>query len=163
MRILAVDQATKKTGYALFADGDLYSYGVLTAKGKDSPDRMQDMCHQIQHLIKKYKPSYLVIEKVSLHSSVPVLVSLANLQGCIFQMCFEKDIGYILYAPSTWRRIIGIIGGKLKREDYKKRAIAFVENSYGITVDDDCAEAICMGLAHLIEAGVVKPQGEENE
>ena len=105
----------------------------------------------------------MVIEKVSLHSSVTVLVSLANLQGAIFQMCYEKDLGYVLYAPSTWRRIIGIIGGRLKRDQYKKKAIAFVENSYGITVNDDCAEAICMGLAYLIDTGVVAPMEESNE
>lgn len=163
MRMLSVDQSTTKTGYALFADGDLRAYGVIASKSKDPLERMRDMCSQIQSLIKKYKPSLLVIEKVSLHSSVPTLVSLANLQGAIFQMCYEKDIAYILYAPSTWRRIIGILGGKLKREDYKKRAIAFVENSYGVTVSDDCAEAICMGLAHLIDTGVIQPQGELNE
>lgn len=158
MRILSVDQSTTKTGYALFADGDLRTYGVIASKSKDSLVRMRDMCSQIQGLIKKYKPSLLVIEKVSLHSSVPTLVSLANLQGAIFQMCYEKDIAYVLYAPSTWRRIIGILGGKLKREDYKKRAIAFVENSYGVTVSDDCAEAICMGLAYLIDTGVIEPK-----
>lgn len=163
MRILSVDQSTTQTGYAVFDGGDLRSYGVLKSTGKDSTARMADMCHKIQLLIKKHKPSMMVIEKVSLHSSVTVLVSLANLQGAIFQMCYEKDLGYVLYAPSTWRRIIGIIGGRLKRDQYKKKAIAFVENSYGITVNDDCAEAICMGLAYLIDTGVVAPMEESNE
>lgn len=163
MRILAVDQSTRSTGYALFNDGDLRSYGVITSKNKDPLIRMREMCLQINNLIKKYKPSLMVIEKVSLHSSVPVLVSLANLQGCIYQMCFERDIEYLLYAPSTWRRIIGIIGGRLKRDEYKKKAVAFIESSYGITVNDDCAEAICIGLAHLIETGVISPKENVNE
>lgn len=108
------------------------------------------MCSQIHFMITKTKPDFVVFEKISLHSSVKTLTLLARLQGSIMQSCYINHVDFAMYAPSTWRRLLGLLhGGKAMREEHKKRAIAFVRNGYGIKVGDDCAEAICIGVAHL--------------
>ena len=41
----------------------------------------------------------------------------------------------------------GLTGG-IKRTSLKEADIAFVEETFGITVNDDEADAICIGFAH---------------
>lgn len=64
-------------------------------------------------------------------------------------MCFIERIPFEVYAPTRWRKAIGIKQGRTKREELKEAAIDFIRQGYGIRVGDDVAEAIAMGLGHL--------------
>lgn len=108
------------------------------------------MCVQIDTIIEKTKPDIVVFEGVNLRTSVRTLITLAQIQGCIMQSCFLKNIEFTEYAPVSWRKIIGITqNNKIQRKELKEQAIAFVRDGYKINVGEDCAEAICLGLAHL--------------
>ena len=50
----------------------------------------------------------------------------------------------------TWRKTCGIKTGRgIKREMLKLASITFVKEKYGITVNDDVADAICIGYHTL--------------
>ena len=50
--------------------------------------------------------------------------------------------------PSSWRATLGIKNGRgIKRQTLKEADIEFVKNKYRINVNDDVADAICIGLA----------------
>lgn len=157
MKIIIFDQASSKTGYALFNETNLTRWGVLDlSKEKNIEVRLRDMCNQINTIIAKTKPDLVIFEDVSLRTSVKTLIILSRIQGCIMQDCYDKNLDFIIYAPTQWRKILEIAqSNKIKRPELKKQAIAFVKNSYGITVGDDCAEAICIGLAHLKKNGIL--------
>lgn len=56
------------------------------------------------------------------------------------------EIEYIY--PSSWRAKLGIKNGRgIKRTTLKEADIAFVKEKYQIDVNDDEADAICIGLA----------------
>lgn len=70
MRILALDPASTRTGYANFtASHNLYDAGYLTgADGdKEATDRILTMCHELETLIDDRRPDLVVIEVTSGH------------------------------------------------------------------------------------------------
>lgn len=152
-RIASFDQASSKTGYAIFSGTNLTRWGVLDQhKEKDANIRFKYMCSEIDTIIDRVDPDVVVFEDVNLRTSVKTLIMLARIQGCIMQSCFLHNIPFVIYSPVTWRKIVGINqSNRIERKELKEQAIAFVKNSYGIKVGDDCSEAICEGLAYLKE------------
>lgn len=54
--------------------------------------------------------------------------------------------------PSSWRASCGIKNGRgIKRTSLKEADIEFVKEKFGITVNDDEADAICIGYAQNIK------------
>jgi hypothetical protein len=52
--------------------------------------------------------------------------------------------------PSSWRAKLGIKNGRgIKRTTLKEADIAFVKEKYNIDVNDDIADAICIGLSYF--------------
>lgn len=160
MKVLAFDQSTKKTGYALFNGSDLTRWGVIDYhKETDSDARMKLMCEKIREIVQKTKPDVVLIEDISLRkNNVKTLLSLARLQGAILEVCYIYNSELFIYAPTSWRKIIGLTQSNKAgaRQDLKEQAIAFVYDKYKIRVGDDCAEAITIGLAHLKETGIIQ-------
>lgn len=157
MRVLALDQASIITGYAIFDDGDLVGFGKLTTDKTASPeDRFEEMCRQIHLLFLKSKADIIIFEDVSLRTSIKTLITLSRLQGAIMNMSYWHNTAFKIYAPTQWRKVLGFNqGGKVNREALKAQAIDYVLKCYGITAKDDVAEAICIGLAHLRDSGVI--------
>jgi hypothetical protein len=52
---------------------------------------------------------------------------------------------------------VGIISNKtIKRAELKQQAIDMVKKAWGISVSDDVAESILIGLAYLTETNIIK-------
>lgn len=158
MRVLALDQASIITGYAIFEDGDLAGFGKLTAnKSSDPADRFEEMCRQIHLLFLKSKADIIIFEDVSLRTSIKTLITLSRLQGAIMDIAYSYGTGFKIYAPTQWRKVLGFNQGKaVRREVLKEQAIDYVSRCYGITVNDDVAEAICIGLAYLRDCNIIQ-------
>lgn len=168
--ILALDMATKKTGWAVFDDaGCLVEYGVFRATSDNTKERMREIYFEIENKIKQYPELTTVIfEDVPLnnHNNLKTGKDLSILQGVVISLCFAHELGYILYNPSAWRSIIGLYNGTregLKRDFQKQAAVNKVNELYNLgfvynetetktrLTDDDKAEAICLGLAYIKE------------
>lgn len=163
-RLIAFDQATRFTGFSCFDGPDLRNYGLLEAHEEDSDARLDEMAGQIRDLIRRYNPKFIVFEGVMFQKSPNALIMLANLQGVIRGICQERGCGYAVYAPTAWRRLMGIRQGSgITRDKLKAQAIALVHEAYGIEVAEDVCEAICIGLAHLRKTGVIPPLNDCKE
>ena len=163
-RLIAFDQATRFTGFACFEGPDLRNYGLLEATDTDSDARLDEMAVQIRDLIRRYNPKFIVFEGVMFQKSPNALIMLANLQGIIRGICQERGCGYAVYAPTAWRRLMGIKQGTgITREKLKAQAIKLVHEAYGIEVEEDVCEAICIGLAHLRKTGAIPPLNDCKE
>ena len=70
----------------------------------------------------------------------------------------EVKIEYVY--PSEWRQRCGIKTGKgIMREELKKADIAFVKETYNIdNINDDIADAICIGHAYLKDKKEIPPK-----
>ena len=62
---------------------------------------------------------------------------------------FNKKIELELIYPSSWRASIGIKTGRgIKRTSLKEKDMQFVKENYNLDVNDDIADAICIGYAN---------------
>lgn len=149
LKILAFDQASQMTGAAWFEDTTLLGYTVINFKKiKDARERMGAMIQEMYKLIQEIKPDVIVFEDVVMQRNAASLIILARLQGALMAYCYEHAIIWVVYKPSEWRRMLHFKqGSRVKREILKAQAKAFVKKYYEVDVNEDEADAICIGCA----------------
>jgi len=152
--ILAIDQSTVKTGIAIFKCNEFDKYDLidLHKQKEDSELRFKNMCFEICVWIKETQPDYVIFEDVSLQTNVATLRLLAQLQGVIIGCCQLYDIPYKIYKPSSWRKILKFQQGRgVERKVLKQQSKDYVKKNYDLDVNDDIADAICIGQAYINE------------
>ena len=151
-RILALDAATKVTGYAIYDNNTLVSYGVYKANEElEAAERINEIKHWLEAAIDNWQPDFVGIENIQLQSfgssgkyQVEMYRILANLQGVLIDTLFEKHIPCDLAYSSEWRKYCGVGDGK-GRENKKRQAQEKVELWYNQKCTQDEADAICIG------------------
>ena len=155
MNILSLDLSTKSTGWAYFEENELKAHGCITASSTDLINRIQKIINELKIASKDFKISKVVVEEVRPEGGYGVgnlktHRALMWLQAAVAFWIHDEmpsiDIDYIY--PSSWRATLGIKNGRgIKRMTLKEADIEFVKNKYDIDVNDDEADAICIGLA----------------
>lgn len=151
VKILAIDQSTVKTGLAIFEDSKFIKYDLIDLhKEKDSEKRFNDMCKSIVSTITNVKPDNVIFEDVSLQTNVATLRLLAQLQGVIIGCCQLNDLYFKIYKPSSWRKLLNFKQGRgVERKFLKKQSKDYVKQYFSLEVNDDIADAICIGQAYI--------------
>ena len=156
MNLLSLDLSTKSSGWALFEDGELMDHGCITSSSTDLIKRIHIMTDAIDKIMSENKVDKIVVEEVRPEGGYGV----GNTQTHRALMWLQASIAFLVHDkynktvidyiyPSSWRAAIGIKTGRgVKRASLKEADIAFVEDTFGITVNDDEADAICIGYAH---------------
>jgi len=141
--LLALDQSTSCTGYAVYINGELVDYGALTSSKKETHQKIRSICSKIEDLIKDYAISVVAIEDIYLdQSKLDVYKVLANLLGAIIDTTLRLGARYKLVSATEWKSHFGI----LKHREYgKELAIAEVKKLLGKVVKEDVAEAVLIG------------------
>ena len=155
MKVLAIDASSKSTGIAIFQDEKLIHYQCIIAMDGDSFKRIIKMKNRILEIYKKYRPTNIIMEDVlpqDVKHNQTVYKVLIYLQAVIVLSLYQtyslQNVQF--YTASHWRRICGIKTGRgIKRENLKKASMQLVKNQYGIKVNDDISDAICLGLAYI--------------
>lgn len=163
MKILALDLSTKSSGWAIFQDGILTDYGCISSTSTDLMKRINIMLDGIKEILQKHND----IEKIYAEEvrpengmqNIKTHRALMWLQGVIALEIynFNKKIELELVYPSSWRAAIGIKTGRgIKRTSLKEKDMQFVKENYNLDVNDDIADAICIGYAncHDIETEI---------
>ena len=161
-RVLALDAATNITGYAIYDDGELVSYGTYKADG-DTDERINKMKKWLIAAIDEWEPDFVGVENVQLQTyghnqaQVKTFQTLANLQGVILDTLFEKCIDHDLAYSTEWRKYCNV-GEGTGRENKKKQAQDKVQLWYGQLCTQDEADAICIGkyFVHLLKNNTKK-------
>lgn len=145
MKILALDQSTKHTGWSLWIDEQLIDYGVIDVDDNiPATERMKIMGEKVAAIIDKRNPKHVVIEQVQFQRNYKVYSQLSQLQGVLFQILFERKINFTLVEPTKWRSCVGVKGRN--RGEQKAAAIQAVYDKYEVKVTDDIADSIGIGL-----------------
>lgn len=149
-RILALDQSSHLTGWAIFDDQRLVRYGVFEAKASDEDARIHEIRHWLISMIENWKPTLIGIEGIQFQDQsagramgVTVFQTLARLQGVLIETCFDLKIPYNIAPTNTWRAHCGVKGRA--RADRKKSMQLLVKKWYDISVTDDESDAIGIG------------------
>jgi len=151
-RILALDAATGITGYSIYDDDVLVSYGTFKVdKSLPTEQRINEVKKWLLAGIDAWEPDFIGLEAIQLQAygksnqlQVETYRVLANLQGVLIDVCFEKCIDHALAYSTEWRKYCGV-GEGTGRENKKKQAQDKVKLWYGQDCTQDEADAICLG------------------
>ncbi len=146
-RVLALDDATGTTGYAVF-DGDaLITYGKITMSAPSPIERIVAIKQWMLSMISNWKPDVIAIEDIQLQQgkfeNVKTFKVLAWLQGVLLSSLFEEKVISLVVPPATWRATCGITART--RADQKRQAQNKILDWYSIRATQDEADAICIG------------------
>lgn len=153
--LIALDESTTSTGYAIFKDKELIDYGAIVQKSKDKNilERVSNIIDEIEDLLGYYEPNDIVLENVQITMSAPTAKSLMGLQFIIELMAFRKNIKCTTVRTAHWRKVLGLSNSpKINRAAKKQEAMDYVKNKYNIDEKiDDVTDAICIGECYLKE------------
>lgn len=148
--ILAIDQATHKTGFCV-ADtetGELIAFGTVIANSKkDTANRISDIKKWIVSAVEKYNADKVILEDIQFQNNNKIFKVLAHLQGVIIDACVENKIPFKIVSPSTWKKAVGI--KHTKRKEEKECSIVIASDAAGEKVHEDTADAICIALSEI--------------
>ena len=144
-RILAVDQATHVSGYAVFSNKDLIDYGTFKTTVEDQIERCIQVKQWLISLIDQYEIDFVGLEGIQYQTAAGVTTfeALARLQGILAATCVEEKVKYKIVNTNTWRDHCGVKGKT--RPDKKRSMQRLVNEWFGINVKDDIADAIGIG------------------
>lgn len=144
-RILALDQASHITGYALFEGKQLIKWGTYEAKSKTEDARTHEINEWLQSKIYSWELDYIGLEGIQYQENfgVTTFQTLARLQGVLINTCFDQNIRYEICPTNTWRHHCNVKGRS--RCDKKKSMQLLIKKWYDISVSDDIADAIGIG------------------
>lgn len=147
MIILAVDQASRQSGYSLYDNSQLIAYGDLIVKKADKLstfERMHMMFNMIEELVDKYRPDCIIAESCQNQNSLRTFNLLSMMQGLTMSIAFKRNLLIDFIPPVTWRSYCGI--GKGKRDELKQLAVKKAEELLGLTGQSvDTCEAALIG------------------
>ncbi len=124
--ILAIDPGTRELGVAVLRGGELLFYGVKTVTNRKNPQRvLETISGYIRNLLKKYRPTYLAIEKMFVTQKNSALLVVAAEQ--VKATAKEANLPIYEYAPSTVRKRLCQTGRATKRETAEVLAGRFPE------------------------------------
>lgn len=161
MRLLALDQASRVTGVAIFDDDKLVKYGTFEIKSnQELGKRLTQFLENLDKLYAAYHFDVIVYEDIQLQmGNVETYKKLAYVQAMILFWCEKHEKNLYCLSPSHWRKILkdkyGMSWGR-KRAEQKQTAINFIQEHYQKEVDSDTADAICIGCAANIEINKTK-------
>lgn len=163
MKLVGLDQSTRRSAYSVFINGKLKRYGVFVANEheKDPYVRMEQMHEALYAFLKKEKPDAVVIENIQFQKNQHAYGILGNMQGVVFAILFALHIPFFVVEPTKWRINVGIKPNS-KREILKNDAIKTASAKYGIDASEDESEAALIGqwLVDMIDTKQIILEGD---
>ena len=160
-RVLALDQATKVSGWAIFSNEKLIKYGTFETQLENEIQRDIQIKNWLINVIKNWGIDFVALEGVQYEErfGVTTFATLARLQGILMSLLEEMEVQYTICHTATWRNFCQVKGKT--RADKKKSMQLKVKEWYDITVNNDCADAI--GIGHYAVNKTKKPKIESWE
>ena len=148
-KLLALDQASRISGYAIFDDGKLIKYGKFMFDDYDFGDRLYKIRKKIIELVQTYEINEVAFEDIQLQENVETFKKLAEVFGVVYEIVTELQLPHYIVLASSWKSTLSIKGKQ--RAQQKKNAQEWVKNTYNISATQDECDAICIGSHVLIK------------
>lgn len=148
--ILALDQSSRITGYAVFIDNQLIASGTFTVSDDYIPDRLVKIRNKVINLIEQYSINKVLLEDIQMQTQVNNVAThkiLAEVLGVLEELCAECKIPHEIIHSSSWKSGLNIKGRD--RAAQKRNAQAYVEDVYKLKVSQDESDAICIGSHYI--------------
>ena len=159
-RLLAIDQATRVSGWSVYSDGKLLRYGIFETNLEDEIQRDLTVKNWMLSMINNWEPDMVALEGIQYEEEygVKTFATLARLQGILMGCLAENQVPYVVCPTPTWRSYCNVKGRT--RGDKKRSMQLIVKKWHDITITDDCADAI--GIGHYAYHNHLKKPTIEN-
>lgn len=151
MTILALDQASRTSGYAVFCDDQLIDSGKFTFEDANIAKRLMKIRNKVEELINEFCIEKIILEDIQYQGNVvnnlETFKILAEVIGVLTELAAEKNLPYKLVYSTVWKSTLQIKGRT--RPEQKKNAQQYVLNTYGKKVTQDESDAICIGSHYI--------------
>ena len=158
--ILALDQSSQTSGFAIFRDGQLFQHGAFTISDKDIGIRLHKIRKKIKELIDDFDIDEVALEDIYVDNekvrNIATFKVLAQVLGVCMELCEEENLPYTVVAAKTWKSTCGIAG--TKRPEQKRNTQKYVLDTYGVKATQDACDAIGIGT-HIVK----KPKAKQSE
>jgi Holliday junction resolvasome RuvABC endonuclease subunit len=153
-RTLALDQATKISGYSIYDSGELIKYGTFKTSLDSEIARDNVIKNWLINMIENWKPDLVALEGIQFQQTkiengqvmnvgVTTFETLARLQGILWEAVYELGIPCEICHTGTWRKHCGVKG---RSSTDKKRSMQLLAKEwFDITITNDEADAIGIG------------------
>jgi Holliday junction resolvasome RuvABC endonuclease subunit len=148
-RILAIDQSSRTSGWAIFDDKILENYGKFHYDDLDPILRIIKLKSDIKNLVLQNNIDEIILEDIQQQASVTTYKILAYVLGNLETLFAENGWKYQLTSSSTWKSFCGVKGKG--RAEQKKNAQLFVLDTFGVKTIQDTVDAICIGWSKVHE------------
>ena len=145
IRVLALDQATRITGWSIYDEKELIKYGLFETSLDDEIARDHAIKEWVINMINTWQIDIVGIEGIQYQQNMGVTTfeMLARLQGILLNTIYELKIPYKICPTNTWRAHCKVKGRT--RSDKKASMQLLVKQWFDISVTDDEADAIGIG------------------
>ena len=147
-RLLALDQSSRITGWAVFENNALLAYGKFNLEGYETNERLVQFREEIKKLIFDYEITEAAIENIQEQNNIVTFKVLAEILGVLEELLTELKIPYETVFASSWKSSLNIKGRD--RATQKRNAQAYVQNAYNIKASQDECDAISIG-SHVLK------------
>ena len=114
MNLLALDQSSRCTGWAIFINGELKDWGHLITDQSSIGDRLVNIRKFVINKIQEWDINTIAFEDIQLQSTVgnnvQTFKALANVFGVIYELAVELNKEHIIVPSVTWKSKLGIKG-----------------------------------------------------
>lgn len=156
MKILALDQSSRVSGWAVFDDGELIEYGKIDlSKESQIGERLHKLRQLIFNMIKELNIDKVILEDIYMDgqkiNNIQTFKVLAEVFGVLFELCIDLNIPVEAVLAGTWKSTLNIKGKT--RPEQKRAAQTWVQENYNIKASQDEVDAICIG-SHIIHQNI---------
>ncbi|MCS7014553.1 MAG: crossover junction endodeoxyribonuclease RuvC [Gemmatales bacterium] len=162
MRILGIDPGLQVTGYGLIAyvasNWQLTEAGVIRPEGRNLPERLAELWHGLEELLRETCPDVLAIEELYSHYAHPrTAVLMAHARGVILTASARMGIPVVSYAATRIKKTIAGSGHASKEQ--MQRVIQAELGLAQLPEPADVADALACALCHAFVQRS-RPQGK---
>ena len=150
INILALDQASRTSGWSIFQDEQLIASGTFTFDDDNFSLRLVKIRNKVIQLIQQYEINKVLLEDIQLQgqtNNVTTYKALAEVLGVLEELCCELKIPHEIIHSQSWKSTLDIKGRD--RATQKRNAQAFVAATYGKKVSQDESDSICIGTHYI--------------
>jgi crossover junction endodeoxyribonuclease RuvC len=148
--VLGLDPGLGTTGWGLIqADGNRLSHvanGQLkTNSAEPLPDRLADLCRQLESLIAEHAPEAAAVEEVFVNKNPQSTLKLSHARGVALMCAAKAGISVGEYAPTLVKKAVVGTGGAEKAQVHAmvSRLLAGVK-----IAGPDAADALAVAITH---------------
>ena len=149
MKIIAIDPGYERVGIAVLEKGTgkeelLFSECFKTLASESAEERLVQIGHEIESLIKKYKPEALAIENLFFKNNAKTAMKVSEARGVMLYEAAKNNLKVLEFTPLQIK--VAVTGyGKSDKEQVTEMVKRLIKITEPIIYDDEY-DAIAVGL-----------------